>query len=292
MSNAQSPLRPVWRRHRISPKGAFTRVELLVVVSILALLAASLLLVLRKGSKPHVKPDLCLTNVKQLATAQLLYAADNQERFCPSYLDYTSVELNNVWMGSLAKYHGRPDGVWLCPAATNAPRSSFRGNAEAHWTYQDRMSGTETPGCYAVNAHLGLGANYKRAKDSSFKVQNVFHRESAVSQPAQTPVFTDAIYWNCGLEETDAPSHDLYEPEGNFVPGGLKKILTQIIARHGDLPAALAPRNVTSGELPGAINIAFVDGHAEVVPLEKLWTLYWHKNWDPNKVPSPHPAPK
>jgi prepilin-type processing-associated H-X9-DG protein len=67
---------------------------------------------------------------------------------------------------------------------------------------------------------------------------------------------------------------------------------TQFIARHGDFPASEAPREETSEFLPGAINMAFVDGHAETVPLENLWTLYWHKNWDPKKITLPHPAPK
>jgi hypothetical protein len=31
--------------------------------------------------------------------------------------------------------------------------------------------------------------------------------------------------------------------------------------------------------LPGAINVASYDGHVETVKLERLWKLYWHKNW-------------
>jgi prepilin-type processing-associated H-X9-DG protein len=100
------------------------------------------------------------------------------------------------------------------------------------------------------------------------------------------------MYWNCSLEETDAPERNLYEPRGSIGSSGIRKILTQIIARHGDFPAADAPREIEGETLPGAINIAFVDGHAENVPLENLWTLYWHRNWDPARVTAPHPAPR
>ena len=31
--------------------------------------------------------------------------------------------------------------------------------------------------------------------------------------------------------------------------------------------------------LPGAVNVGFADNHVELVKLEKLWELYWHKEW-------------
>jgi prepilin-type processing-associated H-X9-DG protein len=121
----------------------------------------------------------------------------------------------------------------------------------------------------------------------------VFREKSAVQQPALTPVFCDATYWNCRLEESDAPPRNLYQPQGTVLtPGAIRQVLTQFVARHADFAPSDAPREVTSEFLPGAINIAFIDGHAETVPLENLWTLYWHKNWDAKKVSLPHLAPK
>ena len=39
-------------------------------------------------------------------------------------------------------------------------------------------------------------------------------------------------------------------------------------------------------KLPGAINFAFYDGHVEQVQLERLWSLYWHKDYvAPEKRP-------
>jgi len=49
------------------------------------------------------------------------------------------------------------------------------------------------------------------------------------------------------------------------------------IPRHGSCPLAI-PRNLPpSSRLPGAINVAFFDGHVEQVPLERLWQLYGTK---------------
>jgi prepilin-type processing-associated H-X9-DG protein len=32
-------------------------------------------------------------------------------------------------------------------------------------------------------------------------------------------------------------------------------------------------------DLPWGINIAFADNHVELVRLERLWNLTWHRNW-------------
>jgi len=290
-----------WWAGRETPHQAFTRIDLFVVIAIITIIAILAILGLSGlGNSKLPKPNAqsvqslqCLANLKRLTAAQLLYAEDNLGRFCPSYLDYDSVTLTNIWMGALADYHGRTNGVWLCPSATNTPPKSYAGTADSPWTFRDRESGAATQGSYAINGYLGLGRNYKKPKKVSLKMANVFHQQSAVKQPALTPVFCDAIYWNCCLEEFDAPPRNLYQPQGVvLVPGAFKRVQTQFIARHGDLPASEAPRELTSEFLPGAINIAFADGHAETVQLENLWTLYWHKNWDPNKVPLPHPAPR
>jgi len=43
----------------------------------------------------------------------------------------------------------------------------------------------------------------------------------------------------------------------------------------------------SSKKLPGAINMVFYDGHAENVKLERLWQLYWHRDW---KTPAKRPG--
>jgi prepilin-type processing-associated H-X9-DG protein len=58
------------------------------------------------------------------------------------------------------------------------------------------------------------------------------------------------------------------------------------LPRHGSRPRRLPPRVAPKAKLPGAIDMVFVDGHAELVPLEKLWQLNWHRKWQaPAKRP-------
>jgi prepilin-type processing-associated H-X9-DG protein len=54
-----------------------------------------------------------------------------------------------------------------------------------------------------------------------------------------------------------------------------------VIARHGNSPRPPPGWWPPSQRMPGAINVAFFDGHAQLVPLENLWQLYWHKDYVP-----------
>ena len=54
------------------------------------------------------------------------------------------------------------------------------------------------------------------------------------------------------------------------------------IARHGGKSPASAPRKIAAGQtMPGAVVMGLTDGHVETVKLEKLWDLYWHKDYVP-----------
>ncbi len=54
------------------------------------------------------------------------------------------------------------------------------------------------------------------------------------------------------------------------------------ISRHLAGSAKSAPQSVAPGtKLPGGIAVSFVDNHVDMVKLENLWQLYWHKNYQP-----------
>jgi prepilin-type processing-associated H-X9-DG protein len=83
----------------------------------------------------------------------------------------------------------------------------------------------------------------------------------------------------------DKPARNLFDGD-KFAGGGLSRIA---IPRHAAQLSAATKNFNPKDTLPGAVNVSFADNHAELVKLEKLWDLYWHKNWEP---PAKRPGQK
>ncbi|MDL5053153.1 type II secretion system protein [Oscillatoria laete-virens NRMC-F 0139] len=85
---------------------AFTLIELLAVVSILAILV-SIFMPLVSGVRERGRRAACLNHLKQWGTAFNLYAADNDGRF-PNGGATTGGALSNNWQNRLSGYVGTP----------------------------------------------------------------------------------------------------------------------------------------------------------------------------------------
>ena len=273
------------QQRRRPRSAAFTLIELLVVIAIIAILAALLLPVLSRA-KLRAQQAQCLSNVKQLTLANLVYAGDNNGVYCAS------------WVDGLITYQSKD--VRLCPSTPKPGVVQTPGAADAPWDFliipASGLPQTWT-GSYGINGWLNVTiANVFNDGDaddagSTLNQAQVFGKEAAIQKTSQTPVFFDCIEPYSEPEEADAPSRNLYQPT---LPntGPYFGIRVCAIARHGSLSSSSAPRNVTGGRLPGLVNLGFADGHAESMKVENLWTLYWHKDWNPSLVPWPHAAPQ
>jgi prepilin-type N-terminal cleavage/methylation domain-containing protein/prepilin-type processing-associated H-X9-DG protein len=133
---------------------AFTLIELLIVIAIIAILAALLFPALAKG-KSRAQSVVCLSNLKQWGLATLLYVAENNDFLPP---DGKSAPLdkdtNAGWYIQLPQQLGLPRyhdmrwrkdpavdpgrSVWICPA--NKRRSN--GVNLFHYCLNEHVNGT------------------------------------------------------------------------------------------------------------------------------------------------------
>jgi prepilin-type N-terminal cleavage/methylation domain-containing protein len=93
---------------------AFTMIELLVVITITAILAALLLPALA-GAKDRAKTSSCVNNCRQLAVACHLYLTDNYDKFCDTSVVRGDNLIRRAWFDLISPY-STTTNLLLCPA--------------------------------------------------------------------------------------------------------------------------------------------------------------------------------
>ena len=198
-----------------------------------------------------------------------------------------------AWMEALNPY-GSVSNLILCPAthiriAEPQGIGTGGGTASLAWYYWGLNFTAPINGSYSINGWL---LSYDETNYTTYSgapptpvtsnPQFVFNKPTSVQRPTQTPLFSDAVWLNEWPLEGDAPAADLSSGAYNSILG----MPRCTIWRHGG-KTATSPTPVGYSMLPplyrfpngSAINIGFADGHAQMVKLQDLWTLYWHYNW-------------
>lgn len=122
---------------RAQQAGAFTLVEVLVVIAIIGVLTALLLPALA-GAKRKARGIKCTSNTKQVATAFLLFAGDNNDQLPPLNSGgpwnhpVTPHNPTNWWYRIIATEKYLPahtnGGVWRCPEVADSELSTAFGS--------------------------------------------------------------------------------------------------------------------------------------------------------------------
>jgi prepilin-type N-terminal cleavage/methylation domain-containing protein/prepilin-type processing-associated H-X9-DG protein len=198
-------------------KTAFTLIELLVVIAIIAILAAILFPVFAQA-REKARQTSCLSNVRQYATAQLMYVQDYDEVFPFSAVLNTQTFCVGTFQWAVAPYV-KNDQLTLCPSERDAMNVQLLVGAPC--------PSTPPMNSYTVNPALFTNGFFPGAQPIAL---------AAVNRPADTVMTYD----------------------GNVTPGAAPGLQVQLVqARHNGtfsasyvdghakaLPATLQPGTV------------------------------------------------
>jgi len=209
--------------NKINLKG-FTLIELLVVIAIIAILAAILFPVFAQA-REKARQTTCLSNLKNMGTAIIMYTDDYDETY-----PYGSMDMGNgtwyTWLQILTPYV-KNEKIWFCPS------SPLRTNAASY--------------NYSSNRHMMPYYIYPSDPVAPVSMP-------AIKTPADIATIFDGSYysivrdnlWLCGKWGVYLPG--AYEVTGNYAYQGSD---------------SQGKSDYEKGRHNYGINITYADGHAK-----------------------------
>ncbi|GAB4465281.1 MAG: hypothetical protein OHK0029_35820 [Armatimonadaceae bacterium] len=240
-------MRSFYLRNERTPRG-FTLIELLVVIAIIAILAAILFPVFAQA-REKARQTSCLSNMKQVGLAILMYAQDYDEVLTRQfYVSFSRAE-NPRWQDAVLPY-ARNTQIFTCPSFWNDTNNKFipvpqRGNPG---TPARQLGGYVWNVAYWGN---GLSSNLRGPFDST--------PLAAIEEPASTIVV---------VEKGDDLTLGA-EISWRDVAATLQPNFIQLNANPPRMGANW-PAGMIWARHMGFTNTLFCDGHAKAYRIEQL----------------------
>ncbi|MFN8730324.1 MAG: type II secretion system protein [Planctomyces sp.] len=268
-------------RERRARRGAFTLIELLVVIAIISLLVAVLLPALA-GARKAARQTKCLTQLRQLAVAQEIYANDNRDYFVDAGLAHGGVgNPRQSWPFLLREYAGGSlilrspgDSSPFWPASEGG-RSTLLGFDAFVAAFDASPATPPTAAALARFTSYGLNNYLTRSKapPAELMKRSRYDRRQSITSPSTT------AHWHMMTRGDDGSSYarsdhvhiESWEDlgQGNAPETAAKE--SQINAWGGN-----------SASWTGIANYAFVDGHAASKRFDEVYRSFDTNLFDPD----------
>lgn len=164
---------------------AFTLIELLVVIAIIAILAAILFPVFAQA-KAAAKKAACVSNLKQMTLATLMYGNDYDDTFPVTNVWFPGVGwLGSGWVG------------WQYPCDGGETNTDCIASGNSIQPYMKNMDISSCPGVAGKYNPYGYGSNVTKSTTYSMNGLLGAYSTTSVASPTLT-----VLYWSGGLNNT------------------------------------------------------------------------------------------
>jgi prepilin-type N-terminal cleavage/methylation domain-containing protein/prepilin-type processing-associated H-X9-DG protein len=251
---------------RKKPRRAFTLVELLVVIGIIALLVGILLPTLSKARKSGYRVK-CLSNLKQLGQMNVMYASENDGWYIPRYYGWAPSNPTNGWLPSMTPPPGYDSATW--------PTTIYYYQMYAFRQYlglqNERSKGDADSNNDRVPANLicpmAILSLKAGDKNGLYPPDLSYGYASDFSQTTWHGMIN-------GLKSTRPVDPATKIQWADSCNGFVKAAFSQYYLQYGEQPFSTPPvGNMIAYRHDQGVNICFWDGHCDWMPYQKIQVL-------------------